>query len=157
MSCPQPLDSICKSDLSQGTMIHWLLWSPASQSGQEPRTVGMHPPGITFVKEEAKLARPNKGRLKIKSSAVRPSWELRVDLNRRFLFPDSIPTTWWAESCPPPKENTSSVWSSLCLRERCEEAFKRRSERSRELVQDCRYIGWLTGLDVGCRTYQPNQ
>lgn len=46
--------------------------------------------------------------------------------------------------------------------EGCEEAFKRKYERYRDLVQDCRDKGWQTPylnrvIEVGWKASQPNQ
>ena len=114
------------------------------------------PPAIMFVKEGAKPPGPNKTRASLLQSAQ--VWELRVDLKRRLQFPDVVHTTLRPDVVLFSPEGKKIILVELTVpwEEGCEEAFERKSERYKDLVQDCRDKGWqawLYPVEVGCRGF----
>ncbi len=143
----------CKTALAQGR-YRWrhdkvltMLADILEQERTRKRQRKSKPlPGITFLKEGTKPSGPNKSRVSLLQSAQ--AWELRVDLKRRLQFPDVVHTSWRPDAVLFYTEGKKIILVELTVpwEEGWEEAFERKSERYKGLVQDCRDKGWQTWL-----------
>ncbi|XP_060072881.1 uncharacterized protein LOC132552703 [Ylistrum balloti] len=87
-----------------------------------------------------------------------PSWEMRVDLNKRLVLPDLVQTTLrpdiviWSQQ----RQKVILVELTVPWEEGCDEAHEKKAGKYQELAELCRHKGWNTWLfpvEVGARGF----
>ncbi|XP_069125380.1 uncharacterized protein [Argopecten irradians] len=86
------------------------------------------------------------------------NWEMRVDLDRRLLFPDIIQTNLRPDILLWSTQGKKMVMVELTVpwEERCEEAFERKKGKYVELAGDIRALGWsvwVFPVEIRCRGF----
>ncbi|XP_053389443.1 uncharacterized protein LOC128552430 [Mercenaria mercenaria] len=143
--------SSCKTALTQGR-YRWRhdqvlreLADTLERERKKPRTPKKGPQFIPFVKEGGKKTTTTSTSGLLDEAR---SWEVRVDLGRKLVFPDIIQTNLrpdivlWSQS---PKK-VILVELTVPWEERTEEAYERKSAKYQDLADACNEAGWKTHL-----------
>ena len=71
-------------------------------------------------------------------------WELRVDLDRKLVFPNIVETNLRPDAVLVSQQSKTLVAKELTvpLEENCEEAHERKSLKYADLMADCKDKGW---------------
>lgn len=93
------------------------------------------------------------------SSHTVSDWKLQIDLGRHLKFPVHIVAT----ALRPDAVLTSATLKQVLLKEltvpweeRIEEANERKQSKYKEMVEECRKVGWKARckpIEVGCRGF----
>jgi len=154
--------SACKPALTQGR-YRWrhdkvltVLANIVDNERRRKRPAKTNQDFIQFVKAGQKPTTAGTNRVCILHRAQ--SWELRVDLGRKLVFPEIVHTTLrpdmvlWA----PLARIIIIVELTVPWEESCDEANERKTSKYAELAETCRQRGWTTLLvpvEVGCRGF----
>ena len=113
-------------------------------------------PAIQFVKagEKAQTAAQTQGGLLSGAS----TWEMRVDLNRRLVFPDVVHTNLRPDIVLWSEKGRKIILVELTVpwEEGCGEAHERKTSKYQELLELCReknWTAWLFPVEVGARGF----
>ena len=145
--------SACKTALQQGryrwrhdkvlAVLADILERERKQ--KQPRT-NKGPSSIKFVKtgEKTATSHPNISGLLRQAT----SWEMRVDLRRKLVFPDVVHTNLRPDIVIWSTHSRKIILIELTVpwEERCEEAYERKRAKYTELVEACRQKGWNAWL-----------
>ena len=111
---------------------------------------------IQFVKAGQTAPAAQRGPIGILTQAT--SWDMRVDLRKKLVFPDVVLTKlrpdivlWSAIS-----KKIILIELTVPWEDSCDEAFERKSSKYADLVEDCRQKGWsawLFPVEVGARGF----
>ena len=111
---------------------------------------------IRFVKPGEKIPTEKFERRSILERSQ--SWDMKVDLGRKLVFPDIVHTTLrpdiviWSASA----RTIIIIELTVPWEENCEDANERKTSKYTELSEMCRQRGWKTHLypvEVGCRGF----
>ena len=85
-------------------------------------------------------------------------WELRVDLDRKLVFPNIVETSLRPDAVLVFQQSNTFVAIQLIVpwEDNCEEAHERRNLKYADLMADCKDKGWsvwLLPVEVGCRRF----
>ncbi|XP_021349432.1 uncharacterized protein LOC110466448 [Mizuhopecten yessoensis] len=112
--------------------------------------------GIKFVKPGEKATVKPRSTSSIFERAS--TWEMKVDLDRKLVFPGIVETTLrpdmviWTEQ----SRHLIAIELTVPWEEGCEEAHERKKAKYDELMEKCRSRGWTVWLfpvEVGCRGF----
>ena len=113
-------------------------------------------PAIQFVKagEKAQTTASSQGGLLSGAS----TWEMRVDLNKRLVFPDMVHTNlrsdivlWSVKG-----KKIILIEMTVAWEEGCVESHERKMSKYQELLEQCRaknWSAWLFPVEVGARGF----
>ena len=113
-------------------------------------------PAIQFVKagEKAQTTASSQGGLLSGAS----TWEMRVDLNKRLVFPDVVHTNLRPDIVLWSVKGKKIILIELTVpwEESCGEAHERKMAKYQELLEQCRaknWSAWLFPVEVGARGF----
>lgn len=153
----------CKTALSQGR-YRWrhdkvlsALADILERERQKKRQTSIRPAtSIQFIREGEKPPAPKKTKKSLLQAAQ--SWEMRVDLGRKLVFPQVVQTQLRPDMVLWSEEVRKLILIELTVpwEDGCEEAYERKATKYQDLVEQCRAKGWQTWLfpvEVGCRGF----
>ena len=85
-------------------------------------------------------------------------WELRVDLDRKLVFPNIVETNLRPHAVLVSQQSKTLVAIEVAVpwEKNCEEAHERKSLKCADLMADCkdkRGSVWLFPVEVGCKGF----
>lgn len=153
----------CKTALSQGR-YRWRhdkvlceLADILERERQKKRQNSTRPASfIQFIREGEKPPAPKRRKKSLLQAAQ--SWEMRVDLGRKLVFPQVVQTSLRPDMVLWSEEARKIILIELTVpwEDGCEEAYERKATKYQDLVEQCRAKGWQTWLfpvEVGCRGF----